>query len=59
MLRVKVPAGQLSPGKLRTVGEVSNRYGRGDGELSTNRTSRCWLELAKLPEVFADLGPAG
>ena len=33
MLRVKVPAGQLSPTELRVIGEVSNRYGRGDGEL--------------------------
>ena len=28
MLRVKVPAGQLSPTALRAIGEVSNRYGR-------------------------------
>jgi sulfite reductase beta subunit-like hemoprotein len=60
MLRVKVPAGQLSPGKLRTVGEVSNRYGRGDGELSTRQNIQLhWLELAKLPEVFADLEAGG
>jgi ferredoxin-nitrite reductase len=60
MLRVKVPAGQLTPGKLRTVGEVSNRYGRGDGELSTRQNIQLhWLELAKLPEVFADLEAGG
>jgi sulfite reductase beta subunit-like hemoprotein len=56
MLRVKVPAGQLSPVALRAVGEVSNRYGRGDGELSTRQNIQLhWLELARLPEVFADL----
>src|ERR1700748_1226119 len=33
MLRVKLPSGQLTPAKLRAIGEVSNRYGRGDGEL--------------------------
>jgi ferredoxin-nitrite reductase len=60
MLRVKVPAGQLSPGKLRTVGEVSNRYGRGDAELSTRQNIQLhWLELAKLPEIFADLEAGG
>src|SRR3984885_15729116 len=37
MLRVKVPAGQLSPLELRTIGEVSNLYGKGDGELSTRQ----------------------
>jgi ferredoxin-nitrite reductase len=60
MLRVKVPAGQLDAVKLRTVGEVSNRYGRGDGELSTRQNIQLhWLELARLPEVFADLEAGG
>ena len=60
MLRVKVPAGQLSPTALRAVGEVSNRYGRGDGELSTRQNIQLhWLELARLPEVFADLERCG
>src|ERR671933_1786390 len=35
MLRVKIPSGQLTPAELRAIGEVSNRYGRGDAELST------------------------
>src|SRR3954462_6349996 len=32
MLRVKLPSGHLTPEKLRAVGEVSNRFGRGDAE---------------------------
>src|SRR5262252_1340835 len=32
MMRVKVPAGQLSPRQLRGIGETSNLYGKGDGE---------------------------
>src|SRR4051812_10764501 len=60
MLRVKVPAGQISPAHLRAVGEVSNLYGRGDGELSTRQNIQLhWLELAKLPDVFADLEASG
>jgi sulfite reductase beta subunit-like hemoprotein len=60
MLRVKVPAGQISPGHLRAVGEVSNLYGKGDGELSTRQNIQLhWLELAKLPDVFAHLEAAG
>jgi sulfite reductase beta subunit-like hemoprotein len=60
MLRVKVPAGQISPSHLRAVGEVSNRYGKGDGELSTRQNIQLhWLELARLPEVFAHLEGAG
>jgi ferredoxin-nitrite reductase len=60
MLRIKVPAGQLAPAELRAIGEVSNRYGRGEGELSTRQNVQLhWLELARLPDVFADLERAG
>src|SRR2546423_7416816 len=60
MLRVKVPAGQISPNHLRAVGEVSNLYGKGDGELSTRQNIQLhWLELAKLPDVFSHLEAAG
>ncbi|MBV8258091.1 MAG: nitrite/sulfite reductase [Actinobacteria bacterium] len=60
MLRVKIPAGVLSPGKLRAIGEVANRYGRGDAELTTRQCVQLhWLELAALPDVFADLEAAG
>ncbi|HZO98548.1 MAG TPA: nitrite/sulfite reductase [Gaiellaceae bacterium] len=60
MLRVKIPAGQISPARLRAVGEVSNLYGKGDGELSTRQNIQLhWLELARLPDVFAHLDAAG
>src|SRR6266566_2599699 len=60
MLRVKIPSGILEPGKLRAIGEVSNRYGRGDAELTTRQCiQRHWLELASLPDVFEDLEAAG
>ena len=60
MLRVKVPAGKLSPQELRAIGETSNLFGRGDGELSTRQNIQLhWLELAKLPDVFAHLEAAG
>jgi sulfite reductase beta subunit-like hemoprotein len=60
MLRVKLPAGHLTPAKLRAIGEVSNLYGRGDGELATRQNIQLhWLELARLPDVFAHLDAAG
>jgi sulfite reductase beta subunit-like hemoprotein len=60
MLRVKIPNGVLTPAKLRAIGEVSNRYGRGDAELTTRQCVQLhWLELAALPDVFADLEAAG
>ena len=49
MLRVKIPGGILAPAKLRAIGEVSNRYGRGDAELTTRQCIQLhWLELGQL-----------
>jgi sulfite reductase beta subunit-like hemoprotein len=60
MLRVKLPSGHLTPAKLRAIGEVSNDFGRGDGELATRQNIQLhWLELACLPDVFAHLDAAG
>src|SRR5215470_11969139 len=49
MLRVKVPAGKLAPQQLRGIGELSTRQ----------NIQLHWLELAKLPEVFAHLEASG
>src|SRR5438067_1743555 len=60
MLRVKIPSGILTPTKLRAIGEVANRYGRGDAELTTRQCIQLhWLVLASLPAVFGDLEAAG
>jgi sulfite reductase beta subunit-like hemoprotein len=60
MLRVKIPAGILTPAKLRRIGEVANRYGRGDAELTTRQCVQIhWLELSALADVFAELEDAG
>src|SRR6266516_1344763 len=60
MLRVKIPSGILTAGKLRAIGQVSNRYGRSEAELTTRQCIQLhWLKLAALPNVFADLEAAG
>src|SRR6478735_749604 len=60
MLRIKLPAGLATPAQLRTIGEVSNRYGRGSGELSTRQNVQLhYLELAALPDVLAGIEAAG
>jgi ferredoxin-nitrite reductase len=60
MLRVKLPGGHLTPAKLRAIGVASNRFGRGDGELSTRQCIQLhWLELAALPDLLAHLEAAG
>jgi sulfite reductase beta subunit-like hemoprotein len=60
MLRIKLPSGHLTPAKLRAIGEVSNTYGKGAGELATRQNIQLhYLKLSELPDVFADLDQAG
>jgi sulfite reductase beta subunit-like hemoprotein len=60
MLRIKLPGGKVSPAGLRAIGEISNSFGRGEGELSTRQNVQLhWLELGALPEVFDRLHAAG
>ncbi|HEV8580798.1 MAG TPA: nitrite/sulfite reductase [Thermoanaerobaculia bacterium] len=60
MMRVKLPGGVLSPAKLRTIGGISQRFGRGYGELTTRQNVQLhWLELARLPEILAILASGG
>jgi sulfite reductase beta subunit-like hemoprotein len=60
MLRIKLPGGRVAPAGLRAIGELSNRFGRGQGELSTRQNVQLhWLELGALPEVFDRLHAAG
>jgi sulfite reductase beta subunit-like hemoprotein len=60
MLRIKLPSGQLSPAKLRAVGELSNEFGRGVGELATRQNIQLhYLELASLPQVLDRLDAVG
>lgn len=60
MMRIKVPGGVLTPAKLRTLGELSRRHGRGYAELTTRQNVQLHdVELAALPEIFATLEAAG
>jgi sulfite reductase beta subunit-like hemoprotein len=60
MLRIKLPAGRVTPAQLQAVGELSLQYGKTAGELSTRQTIQLhYLELASLPEVFRRLDEAG
>jgi len=60
MLRIKLPAGRITPTQLRAVGGLSNGHGKGAGELTTRQTIQLHnLTLASLPEVFAELDRVG
>ena len=60
MLRIKLPAGRVTPAQLQAIGELSLRYGKGSGELSTRQTIQLhYVELDSLPEVFRRLDEVG
>jgi ferredoxin-nitrite reductase len=60
MLRIKLPAGRVTPDQLRTIGELSNGHGRNAGELTTRQTIQLhYLELGSLPAVFERLRSVG
>src|SRR2546423_11200580 len=60
MMRVKIPSGILSPAGLRTIGEISENYGRDQGELTTRQNIQLhYITLDKAPEIFDKLKAAG
>ncbi|HEY8475371.1 MAG TPA: MoaD/ThiS family protein [Chloroflexota bacterium] len=60
MVRIKVPGGQITPAQLRALGEISLRYGKNYGELTTRQALQLhWVRLDQLPEVLAAVQAAG
>lgn len=60
MLRVKIAGGLLQPAQLRAIGELSTRYGRDHGEITTRQCIQLHsLRLEDLPAVLEALTRAG
>ncbi len=60
MMRVKIPSGILSAEGLRAIGEISEQFGRDQGELTTRQNIQLhYITLDKAPEIFARLKSAG
>ncbi len=60
MLRVKIPSGIMTPAQYRTIGELSQRFGRDYTELSTRQNVQLHhIRIKDLPEVFAALERVG
>ena len=53
MMRVKIPGGIVTPQQLRVIGEISRRFGRNSGEISTRQNIQIhWIELKDVPAIF-------
>lgn len=60
MMRIKIPSGILSAQALRRIGEISEEFGRDQGELTTRQNIQLhYITLAKFPEIFQKLKSAG
>ena len=60
MMRVKIPSGISEPKGLRTIGEISEYYGRDQGELTTRQNIQLhYITLDKFPEILEKLKSAG
>jgi ferredoxin-nitrite reductase len=60
MMRVKLPGGLLTPAQLQVIGGLSERFGRGFGEITTRQNIQLhWLQLDHLPQVLEILAAGG
>ncbi|MGD0119304.1 MAG: nitrite/sulfite reductase [Candidatus Binatus sp.] len=60
MMRVKIPSGILSADGLRAIGEISETYGRDQGELTTRQNFQLhYITLDKFPEMLEKLKSVG
>ena len=56
MLRIAVPYGTLSAEQLRAVADISRRYDKGYGHLTTRQNIQLnWPALESVPDILADL----
>ena len=60
MLRIKFPGGSVSSEQLRTIGNLSERYGRSMGDITTRQNIQLhWLAIEDMPVVLDELNAAG
>lgn len=53
MLRVKVPAGQMTPLKLRAIGQMAQKYARNVADVTTRQDIQLhWIQVRDLPDIL-------
>ncbi len=60
MMRVKIPGGIVTPAAMRAIGEIADRYGRGQAELTTRQNVQLhYITLDRFPEILDRLKGVG
>ncbi len=60
MMRIKIPSGILSAAGLRVIGEISEQYGRNQGELTTRQNIQLhYMTLDRFPAILDRLKAVG
>ncbi len=60
MMRVKIPGGVLTPDGLRVIGDISEAYGRDQGELTTRQNIQLhYISLERFPSILDRLKAVG
>ncbi|MFA9478692.1 nitrite/sulfite reductase [Phycisphaerales bacterium AB-hyl4] len=60
MLRIKIPGGQLNPAELNAIAELTDKYARGFGDITTRQTIQLhWLTTEDLKPIFEKLWAIG
>lgn len=60
MIRVKLEGGYLTPKQVEVLGEISERFARGSGDVTTRQDLQFhWLKMEDFPEVLELLSHVG
>ena len=60
MLRLRIPNGVLTSEQLTAIGDISNRCGRGQADITTRQNIQLrWIEIEDVPWIFQRLSAAG
>jgi sulfite reductase (ferredoxin) len=60
MVRIKLPAGTITPEQLDTMGQIAEEFSRGWGHITTRQNVQVhYVELARVPELMRRIGAVG
>lgn len=60
MFRLRIPNGVLTAEQITQIGLLSNRFGRGDCDVTTRQNIQLrWIRIQDVPEIFRSLDAVG